>query len=211
MEKFGNQLRGSFKTSFVLQNFLLLVGSFVHILIFKISKSEHCLAWNAKVSTKLKSWSLRVEYPSELNSPNIHQHIRQKYSDITRNIHQKWNIRQNINQHCECKTKETPSAKCYFCFLIKMRGCQKFIWLNIQRVIYVPAKGKRCKAKKGGERCVPWLAVLRSMLGCCHCCGDVYRRNIKAIKGAPAVILSLTVVLSPINIVWSPFLTSKVK
>ena len=55
MEKFGNQLRGSFKTSFVLQNFLLLEGSFVDILNFKISKAEHSLAGNAKVSTKLKS------------------------------------------------------------------------------------------------------------------------------------------------------------
>ena len=43
------------KTSFVLQNFPLLEGSFVDILNFKISKAEHCLAWNAKVSTKLKS------------------------------------------------------------------------------------------------------------------------------------------------------------
>ena len=55
MEKFGNQLGGSFKTSFVLHNFVLLVGSFVDILNFKISKAEHCLAWNAKVSTKLTS------------------------------------------------------------------------------------------------------------------------------------------------------------
>ena len=171
------------------------------------------------IKSKISIRTQRSEYPSALRDQksikrsisvaNIHIYreifiksgifVRILISIVSgRNIHQKKHHQQNAS----------------FCFLPKMRGFQKFIRLNIQRVIYVPG-WKRCRAKKGGERwarcvpwwarCVPWSAVLRSMLGCCHCCGDVYRRNIKAIKGAPAVVLS------PINIVWSPFLTSKVK
>ena len=108
------------------------------------------------IKNKISIRTQRPEYPSALRDQksikrSISVTIIQIYREIFiksgifvrilisivsgRNIHQKKHHQQNAS----------------FCFLPKMRGFQKFIRLNIQRVIYVPG-WKRCRAKKGGER-----------------------------------------------------------